>query len=116
MKLKTRFKKALFNFFKEEILEHTKPEAEQWCVRTIKEDKFELVELKNRIEFGNGDFAHNVPIELIFEKAKRDSIKELINKATPFIEINTNSLFGLDYYEREKKIIEYSLFVGRKIR
>ena len=105
-----RFKKALFAFFKDEILDAVKYNA-------IGNIETEVVVVSNTLKFEkltceisvsdrmNGDPRH-------YENSLREARNSLVNKALEFIEIDEMSVFDPNIYDERR--IKCSLFLGIK--
>ena len=106
---KKRFKKALFAFFKEEILDAvTKKENSeiQTHVHFISKE-LEFKELRVEIStMDRGGMNH-----MIYEESLRDARRTLVEEALKHIQVDERSVFDQDIYDERR--IKCSLFIGK---
>jgi hypothetical protein len=109
-KLKLKFKRALFAFFKEEILNSVGWQGNiQQTVIVTKELKF--TEIKAEILLNDtGTYMHNEPIGIVYEKALELAKEKLFNQSMKFIQIENESIMNSHIYPH--RAIRLSLFIG----
>jgi glucose-6-phosphate-specific signal transduction histidine kinase len=105
--MKHRFKKALFAFFKDEILNATdygKPfETIQHVVSEVK-----FTELRSQIRLPQGINYNDT--QSTYERSLASCKHELFNEAMKHIKVDTESLMGRQQFR--ERVIEVSLLVG----
>ncbi len=115
MKIKNRFRKALFSFFKEEILESVKPEpiipysdvgVSRYGPRTM-----DLTKLSASINLGDQESMHE-PAHVQYERQLDSLRKELFKKAMEFCHVEERSV--TDPYLYDSREIIVNLYVGKK--
>jgi hypothetical protein len=110
--MKNRFKKALFAFFKDEILDAVKynPLGNYETQVTVVSKTLNFEELKCEIAVSdrmNGD-------PRAYENSLREARTALIDKAMEFIQVDEQSVFDPNIYDERR--IRCSLFVGKTER
>ena len=109
MKLRKRFKKALFAFFKDEIMDAVGYSG-TISHAVIKEAN--IIELKAEIILDRSTQKNlSIPIDIAYEYALSDAKKKLFEEAMKFIVIDSNSVFDPIVYPH--RAIRLSLFVGK---
>lgn len=105
-KIKLRFKKALFAFFKDEILDLVGYNKDIHQVQLItKELKF--TEIKSEIVLDGID---SQPIGLVYEKSLEKAKRKLFEESMKFIQIDESSIMDSHIYPH--RVIKVSLFIG----
>jgi len=115
MKLKNRFKKALFSFFKDEIMESVGFNGDvvehQYITHQMK-----LTEIKAEIHIdeNNSQMMHGKPSGLIYEEALEVAKKQIFEQSMKHIKVDTASIMDSHIYNG--RVIKVSLFVGQTER
>lgn len=109
-KLKSRFKKALFAFFKDEILNSVGYTGAIQQVQIVtKELKF--TEIKSEILLDERDSQrYGEPIGIVYEKALENAKRRLFEESLKFIQVDEKSIMDSHIYPH--RAIRVSLFVG----
>jgi hypothetical protein len=114
MSLKTRFRKMLFGFFKEEILEATNREI----IYSIKEiERNEVIYSKDSIDFDilrkeivfTEDYYYSNASAELYEDSLQKAKNELYREFLKYVQIDTNELFA-DYKPNRRLVL--SVLVG----
>ncbi len=111
-KLKQRFKKALFAFFKDEILSSVGYMGE---VSTYKYNTRDIrfTEIKSEIMFDErSEQRYNKPIGHIYEMALDEARKRLFEESMKYIQIDERSVMDRGIYNH--RAIRISLLIGNK--
>ena len=110
--MKNRFKKALFAFFKDEILDAVKynPLGNYETQVTVVSKTLNFEELK--CEIATSDRMSGDP--RAYENSLREARAALIDKAMEFIKVDEQSVFDPNIYDERR--IRCSLFVGKTER
>lgn len=106
MNLRLRFKKALFAFFKEEILEAVGHNPKVQIVEHVS-GGMRVRELKSEILI---EGYPTMDIKPVYEKALDKAKQELFNSVMDFIKIDHHSV--IDSHTYPHRAIRLSLFVG----
>lgn len=107
-KLKEKFKRAIFAFFKEEILNAV--EARPFPVREINISPLNLKKLETQIIFDD-DFGMT-PVPILYHQAVQKARHELFEESLKYIEVDANSVISEKFYP--KRCIRVSMYVGNK--
>jgi len=111
MKLKQRFKKALFAFFKDEILKSVGYEGK----RTVFETKgVDFTEIRSEIMISQDHYPmyhQQMPFEYMYEEKLKQARQEIFEKAMDHIIIDERSVMDLGVFPH--RAIKVSLFVGK---
>lgn len=115
MKLKDRFRKSLFSFFKEEILNIVKPEpivpySDVGVVR-YESRNMDLTRLTASIKLSDKENMYE-PAHVIYEKQVENLRKELFNKAMEFCHVEERSVTDPYLYDSREIIVH--LYVGKR--
>jgi len=113
MKLKDRFKKALFAFFKNEILE-----AVSWKGTVLEKTQIVSAELKFT-EIKADIFIQDttnalVPASVVYERSLREAREKIFEEAMKMVVIDERSVMDTNIYPH--RVIRVSLFVGYKTK
>jgi hypothetical protein len=113
MKIKDRFKKALFAFFKDEILKNVGYNGDVRHV-TICETHLKFTEIKAEILFDdkNEQVKYGLPTGYIYEKALESARTKLFEETMKYVIVDKNSIIDQHLYTH--RAIRLSLFVGIK--
>lgn len=108
MKFKIRFKKALFAFFKDEILKSVGADVENKVeVRNV---KYNLIEISTQILLDEKISA--MPSMIVYEEALEKARQELFEKIMNYVIIDNHSV--MDQYIYPHRKIRISLLLGIK--
>ena len=106
MKLKHRFRKALFAFFKDEIIKITGVHSHVEIAS--KELKFTHI----RSEIILSEEGHDrYPVDVIYQQSLQDCKVKLFDEAMKHIQINESSIMDTQIFGARR--IEVSLFIGQ---
>ena len=95
-KLKLRFKKALFVFFKEEILEAVGYQRE---IHVNISKEFHIAEIKSQIIIDDREsYLSHIPPTVLYEKALEKAKKELFEQSMKFIKVDESSIVDQNIY------------------
>jgi hypothetical protein len=109
-KLKLKFKRALFAFFKEEILNSVGYSGNIQKVEIVTKE-LKLTEIKAEILLNVTEkYPHNEPIGIVYEKALERAKEKLFNESMKFIQIENKSIMDSHIYPH--RVIRVSLFIG----
>jgi hypothetical protein len=110
-KLKLKFKRALFAFFKEEILNSVGHSGNIQQVQ-IATKELKYTEIKAEILLNENGISHynNEPIGIAYEKALEHAKEKLFNESMKFIQIENKSIMDSHIYPH--RAIRVSLFIG----
>lgn len=118
MKLKDRFRKGLFAFFKEEILEAVTPPAhslgdsiERNCI--VERKIPYMIATTLDIDEERDIRAYGVPANIIFEKRIGQAREKLFEEFVKFVDVDSADLLRPDLYGRRR--VRLSIFVGKTI-
>ena len=108
-KLKLRFKKALFAFFKEEILESVGhiPTASP----TVNISHLNFIEIKSKIILDDRNQMFE-PSNIVYERALEKCRKEIFEEAMKFVVVDEDTVINPIYYPH--RAISVSLLVSKK--
>jgi hypothetical protein len=112
LKLKSRFKKALFAFFKDEILNsvgYNKP------IQTIQHvcNEMRMTEIRTEIILDESKYHQcGTSVNQIYEYSLNDAKRKLFEESMKFIQIDEKSVIDPLYYST--RAITLKLFVGTK--
>ncbi len=109
-KIKLKFKRALFAFFKEEIL-NTVGYQKPFKQVEIKHSYLNVQELRADIILNN-DPTLGKPLLFEFEEAVYRAKEELFKESLKYCVVDSHSIFNPDIYN--KTAIKVSLFIGTK--
>jgi hypothetical protein len=112
MKLKSRIKRALFAFFKDEILQsvgYDKPIQNQIIQHICKEMK--MTEIRSEILL-DGMERYGMPVNVVYEKSLEEARKRIFEESMKFIQIDEKSVIDPHIYPHRS--IKLSLFVGER--
>jgi hypothetical protein len=110
MKLKSRFKKALFAFFKEEILSSVGYNQPMQVVQHVCKE-MRMTEIRSEILLDDRDNQrYGVPANVIYEKSLDEARRRLFEESMKFIQIDEKSVIDPHIYPT--RAIKVSLFVG----
>jgi septum formation topological specificity factor MinE len=101
MKLKRRFKKALFAFFKDEI------------INSVDFDE-KSERIKSEIVIEESRQMNNMPFEYVYEEALNKCKHDLFQKVMKHIQIDNQSVMETNLYRNNTRAIRVSLFIGNK--
>ena len=113
MKIKERFKKALFAFFKDEILKNVGYNGDVRHV-TVSENCVRFTEIKAEILFDDKDeqVRYGLPAGYMYEKALEKARKTLFEESMKYVVIDKHSILDERVYPH--RAIRISLFVGNQ--
>lgn len=117
--LKQRFKKALFEFFKQEILDYLEVNkfpyriSPEKFVHNTTEQNIEFKEVKTEIVLkDNDDYRlNNIPVSRLYEQSLEDTKKLLFEEMLKYVEIDTASV--MDSYIYPIRKLRMRIFVGK---
>ena len=123
--LKQRFKKAIFAFFRNEILDlvgydlnnqnNQNMKFKQTSQHQIVNSEMKFTEIKTEILLNNNtNHGYNEPFSVFYEKELENAKMKLIENALKFIQVDTSYLID-KYIHPDHRKISLSLFVGNKI-
>jgi septum formation topological specificity factor MinE len=106
MKLKRRFKKALFAFFKDEIINSVDFDE--------KSERIKSERIKSEIVIEESRQMNNMPFEYVYEEALNKCKHDLFQKVMKHIQIDNQSVMETNLYRNNTRAIRVSLFIGNK--
>jgi len=110
MKLKSRFKKALFAFFKEEILSSVGYNQPMQTIQHICKE-MRMTEIRSEILLSDvGSERYGLPANVVYEKSLEEARRRLFEESMKFIQIDEKSVIDPHIYPT--RAIKVSLFVG----
>jgi hypothetical protein len=110
MKLKSRFKKALFAFFKEEILSSVGYNQPMQTIQHICKE-MRMTEIRSEILLSDRDSErYGMPANVVYEKSLEEARRMLFEESMKFIQIDEKSVIDPHIYPT--RAIKVSLFVG----
>lgn len=107
-----RIKRALFELFRDEILNfvgHHKHVTE--VIRVEQDIKFTEIKAEIRLEESERN-SYPRPPEIVYEEALRCTKERLFERVMEHVQVDTRSI--VDEFPREGRIIKLSLYVGKK--
>jgi len=115
MKLKNRFKKALFAFFKDEIMNSVGYNGATEHVQFVSKD-IKMTEIKSEILIDNTNhqIRHGEPTGIVYERALEECKRKLFEESMKFIQIDEKSIMDSHIYHG--RAIRVSLFLGQSER
>ena len=115
--MKNRFRKALFAFFKDEILNSVGYNgSSQTSTIMVTEERVKFTEIKAEILLDNrgGQMGHGEPTVIAYERALEDCKQRLFDESMKSIRIDEQSIMDSHIYDG--RAIRVSLLVGRAER
>jgi hypothetical protein len=110
MKLKSRFKKALFAFFKEEILASVGYNKPMQTIQHVCKEMI-MTEIRAEILLSDSDSErYGVPANVVYEESLKEARRKLFEESMNFINIDEKSVIDPHIYPT--RAIKLSLFVG----
>ena len=110
MKLKSRFKKALFALFKEEILSSVGYNQSMQTIQHICKE-MRMTEIRSEILLSDRDSErYGMPANAVYEKSLEEARRRLFEESMKFIQIDEKSVIDPHIYPT--RAIKVSLFVG----
>jgi len=114
MKIKKRFKKALFAFFKDEILNSVGAQKTTEKVNYVSKE-LQLIEIDSEIIIDETrQIGRGIAMNSIYEEALNRCKRKLFEKAMKHIQIDELSVMGTDLHSNGIRTIRVSLFIGLK--
>lgn len=110
MGIKQRFKKAIFAFFKDEILKSVGYNNPMQHIEIVSRE-MRFIEIRAEILLTESE-NYVEPIGIAYERALEKAKKTLFEESMKYIEIETNSV--MDSYIYNARGIKVSLFIGQK--
>lgn len=123
MGLKSMIKKALFAFFKEQILQFTdynkptviRPQPEQ-LINQLHKEEIKITKLRSRVMLPFGDRAQEfgaISSDMVYKKALDEAKKSLFEEATQFIRVEEEE----KHHETDPnfcpiKVVDLSIYIG----
>lgn len=112
MKLRMRFKKALFSFFQEEILKSVEPIIDNERKILINKDNIKFTKFTRNVKLFRDSSFTLEPFEISLEKQIQDAKHKLFNDIRNYIIVESKDNF--DSFKPFKRVIAISLYVGIK--
>jgi len=112
MGFKKRFKKALFAFFKDEIINSVGFNNSKKVIYVSKELNF--VEIKSEIRIEKSNRTNNMPFDYAYEESLNKCRRDLFEEAMKHIQIDNQSVIRTNSYSNDTRAIKVSLFIGTK--
>ncbi len=111
MNFKERFRKALFAFFKEEILKEAAPQG-PFEIQTIHHSQLKFHELRMEWRIAEErEFKHiGRPIEFIYEGALNDARKRLFEQVMQYVQVDERTVLDPQLYDG--RIFRATVFVA----
>jgi len=113
MKLKRRFKKALFAFFKDEIINSVDFVEKSERINYVTKE-LNLITIKSEIVIEESRQMNNIPFEYVYEDALNKCKHDLFQKVMKHIQIDNQSVMETSLYRNNTRAIRVSLFIGNK--
>ena len=112
MKLKERFKKAMFEFFRHEILEATKEYSKQYI--TFETKTLDFVELDASVKIDMLDDFRGMPIGHAYSIAVEKAKRRVISEAMKHVIVDSQSIF--ESINSPERTIRAALYIGKPRR
>ena len=110
MKLKSRFKKALFAFFKDEILSSVGYNQPMQTIQHICKE-MKMTEIRSEIILDERDNQrYGMPANMVYEKSLEDARRRLFEESMKYIQVDEKSIIDQNIYQA--RAIRVSLFIG----
>jgi hypothetical protein len=110
MKLKSRFKKALFAFFKDEILSSVGYNQPMQTIQHICKE-MKMTEIRSEILLDERDNQrYGMPANMVYEKSLEDARRRLFEESMKYIQVDEKSI--IDQHIYPARAIRVSLFIG----
>jgi hypothetical protein len=110
MKIKSRFKKALFAFFKDEILSSVGYNQPMQTIQHICKE-MKMTEIRSEILLSDRDSErYGMPATVVYEKSLEEARRRLFEESMKFIQIDEKSVIDPHIYQA--RAIRVSLFIG----
>ena len=113
MKLKRRFKKALFAFFKDEIINSVDFDEKSESINYVTKG-LNFITIKSEIVIEESRQMNNMPFEYVYEDALNKCKHDLFQQVMKHIQIDNQSVMETNLYSNNTRAIRVSLFIGNK--